>query len=51
MVLIELKTQAGVRAIWNTYFRFETKIPLELEATVSRLVEDIAKMLKCPPEY
>ena len=47
----ELKTQADVRAMWNTYFRFETKVLLELEATISRSVEDIVKMLKRPPEY
>ncbi|XP_050885549.1 uncharacterized protein LOC127091071 [Lathyrus oleraceus] len=47
----ELKTQAGVRAMWNTFFRFEIKVLLELEATISRSGEDILKMLRRPPGY
>ena len=47
----ELKTDADIRAMWNTYFRFETKVPLELEATLQRSVEDILKMCKRPPGY
>lgn len=47
----ELKMQADVRAMWNTYFRFETKIPLELEVTLQRSVEDIMKMCKHPLGY
>lgn len=47
----ELKTQAGVRAMWNTYFCFETKVPHELEVTISRSIEDILKMLKRASGY
>lgn len=47
----ELKTQADVWAMWNTFFRFETKISFELEARISRSIGDILKMLKRPPEY
>lgn len=47
----ELKTQAGARVVWNTYFRYETKVSLELEATLQRSVEDILKMCKHPPRY
>ena len=47
----ELKTDVDVRAMRNTFFRFETKVPLELKATISRSVEDIMKILKRPPEY
>ena len=46
----ELKTQANVRDMWNTYFRFETKIPLELEGTLQRSIEDMQAsigILKC----
>lgn len=44
----EIKMQVDVR---DMYFHFEEKIMLELEAIVSISVEDIAKMLKCPPGY
>lgn len=32
----ELKTVVDVRVMWNTYFRFEIKVLLELEARISR---------------
>lgn len=47
----ELKTDADVRALLNTFFRFETKIILELKVTIPRLVDDILNILKCPPVY
>lgn len=47
----ELKTDADVRAMWNTFFCFETKVSIKLEAMISRPVEDIVKMLKRPPRY
>lgn len=47
----ELKTKANVRAMSNSFFRFETKVMIELEATISRSTEDIVKMLKYPPGY
>lgn len=47
----ELKTQVDVRVMWNTYFRFETKVLLKLEATVQISVEDIMMMCKRPPGY
>lgn len=47
----ELKTQADVRAMWNAYFHFKTKVLLELEAKISRSSKDIANMLKRPHGY
>ena len=47
----ELKTDADVRAMWNIFFHFETKVSLELEVAISRSVEDIVKMRKCPSRY
>ena len=47
----KLKTQANVRAMWDTYFCFKTKIPLKLEAMLQRSVEDILKMYKRLPRY
>lgn len=41
-----LKVDVDVRAMWNTFFCFETKITLELKGTIPRSVEDIIKMLK-----
>lgn len=32
--------------ILEMYFRFETKVPIEVEVTISRSGEDIMKMLK-----
>lgn len=45
----KLKTQADVRAMWDTFFGFEEKVLLELEVTLQRSVEDILKMCKHPP--
>ncbi|KAI5409230.1 hypothetical protein KIW84_054869 [Lathyrus oleraceus] len=42
----ELKTQSDVRTMWNTYFRFETKVLLELETTISRSIKDILNISK-----
>lgn len=42
----ELNTDVDVKAMWNTFFRFKTKIMLELEAMISRSIKDIVKMLK-----
>lgn len=47
----EFKTQTDVRAMWNTYFCFKTKVLLELEATISKSAENIAKMLEHPFGY
>ncbi|CAL5191721.1 unnamed protein product [Lathyrus oleraceus] len=47
----ELKTQADVRAMWNTFFYFKIKVLLELEAMILRSVEDILKTCKRPPVY
>lgn len=47
----ELKTQVDVRVAWKKFFYFEIKVPLMLEATISRSIEDILKMLKRPPGY
>lgn len=47
----EFKTDAYVRAMWNTIFCFEIKVLVEVEATISRSIEDILKMLKRPLGY
>lgn len=47
----ELKTDANGRAMWNTTFHFETKVSIEVEATISRSIVNIVKTLKRPPEY
>lgn len=47
----ELKTDANVRVVWKIFLRFETKVLIKVEATISRSIEDIVKMLKCPHGY
>lgn len=47
----ELKMDADVRVILNTFFYFKIKVSLELEVTISRPVKDIVKMLKHPSGY
>lgn len=47
----EFKKNADVRAMWNTFFYFKTKKFIEFEAMISRLFEDIVKILKHPLGY
>lgn len=44
----ELKTDADLRVMWNTFNRYETKGLIELNVTIARSIEDIMKMLKRP---
>lgn len=47
----KLKMGAYVRATWNTFFHLETKVPIELDTTISRSVKDIIKKLEHPHGY
>lgn len=42
----ELKTDAGVSVIWSTFHCYMTKSPIEVDVTITRLTNDILKMLK-----
>lgn len=46
--LIELKTDEDVKEIWRSFRRRITKGPIELDARLSRSVDDIMQMLKRP---
>lgn len=43
---IELKSDEDLRVMWRTYHHRLTKGLIEFDAEVSRLVDDIIKMLK-----
>ena len=47
----ELKNGADLRAMWNTFDSFEEKVPIELDATLRRSVDDIMMMLQRPPRH
>lgn len=49
--LIELKTDEDMNVIWRKFHRMLNKGPIEFDATISRLVVDIIKMLKCPEAF
>ncbi|XP_058776951.1 uncharacterized protein LOC131651300 [Vicia villosa] len=53
LVLInhELKNDADMRGMWNTYTSFEEKVLIELDATISRSVDDIIMMLQRPHRH
>ena len=46
--LIELKTDEDVKEMWRSFRRRITKGPIELDAKLSRFVDDIMEILKCP---
>lgn len=46
--LIDLKTDEDLKAMWRSYQCMLTKGPIEFDATISRFVDDIIKMLKHP---
>ncbi|XP_058724840.1 uncharacterized protein LOC131596250 [Vicia villosa] len=46
--LIELKTDEDVKALWKSFCRRITKGLIELDAQITRFVDDIMKMLKRP---
>lgn len=45
--LIELKTDEDMKEIWISFFRRITKGSIELDARLSRSVDDIMEILKC----
>ena len=47
----ELKNGDDLRAMWSAYRSFQEKVSIELDATLSRTVDDIMRMLQRPPEY
>ena len=47
----ELKNDDDLRAMWSTYRSFQEKVSIELDATLSRTVDDIMRMLQHPPGY
>ncbi|XP_050919013.1 uncharacterized protein LOC127136509 [Lathyrus oleraceus] len=46
--LIELKTNEDLTVMWRSFRCRLTKGLIELDAKISRFVDDIIKMLKCP---
>ncbi|XP_058726295.1 uncharacterized protein LOC131597625 [Vicia villosa] len=44
----ELKNDSDIWALWNTFTSFEEKVSIELDATISRSVDDIIRMLQRP---
>ena len=47
----ELKNRNNLRAMWSTYRSFQEKVSIELDATLSRIVDDIMRMLQRLPVY
>lgn len=47
----ELKTSANLWLCGILFSHLETKVPIEVDATISRPVKDIMKMLQCLLEY
>lgn len=45
---IELKSDEDLKIMWRTYHCRLTKGPIEFDATISRFIDDIIKMLKSP---
>ncbi|XP_058776680.1 uncharacterized protein LOC131651008 [Vicia villosa] len=42
----ELKNDADIQAMWNTFTSFEEKVSIELDVTISRSVDDIIMMFQ-----
>lgn len=44
----ELKTNEYLIIMWSTFLHYEIKGPIEVGAKITKLIEDILKMLKRP---
>lgn len=45
----ELKHVVNARAMWNTFFPYENKFLIDMDAKIERYVEDIFRMMERPP--
>lgn len=48
---VELKTHEDLTVMWRSFLRRLTKVPIDLDAKISRSVNDIIKMLKRLESY
>lgn len=45
----KMKKSVDFRAMWNRIFRYEIKVLIEVDVTISRSIEDIMKILERSP--
>lgn len=48
---MKLNVYASVSVMWNTFHRYATKDPIEVDTTLIRSTANILKMIKCLKLY
>lgn len=46
--MLKLKTNDDLKVMWNIFYRYSTKSPIEVNASIARSTGDILKILQCP---